>query len=175
MIVIRAGTSYGMYRLLFTKGEGKESDTDRKKTVRNAFNSPVRPFVLATTSIGQEGLDFHNSGRISYSEFLAAMVSSKNFNKEEKIKSVFNLLRESEQNKDYITYDSLENAAKALNLNINRERIKLCFDKLNGHLSLEKFQKLIMNENFEDESIEPTSNNFNKIKRNLTYPFKQKS
>ena len=122
-----------------------------------------------------KGLDFHNSGRISYSEFLAAMVSSKNFNKEEKIKSVFNLLRESEQNKDYITYESLENAAKALNLNINRERIKLCFDKLNGHLSLEKFQKLIMNENFEDESIEPTSNNFNKIKRNLTYSFKQKS
>ena len=122
-----------------------------------------------------KGLDFHNSGRISYSEFLAAMVSSKNFNKEEKIKSVFNLLRESEQNKDYITYDSLENAAKALNLNINRERIKLCFDKLNGHLSLEKFQKLIMNENFEDESIETTSNNFNKIKRNLTYSFKQKS
>ena len=122
-----------------------------------------------------KGLDFHNSGRISYSEFLAAMVSSKNFNKEEKIKSVFNLLRESEQNKDYITYDSLENAAKALNLNINRERIKLCFDKLNGHLSLEKFQKLIMNENFEDETIEPTSNNCNKIKRNLTYPFKQKS
>ena len=122
-----------------------------------------------------KGLDFHNSGRISYSEFLAAMVSSKNFNKEEKIKSVFNLLRESEQNKDYITYDSLENAAKALNLNINRERIKLCFDKLNGHLSLEKFQKLIMNENFEDESIEPTSNNFNEMKRNLTYSFKQKS
>jgi hypothetical protein len=24
-----------------------------------AFNSPFRPFVLATTSIGQEGLDFH--------------------------------------------------------------------------------------------------------------------
>ena len=30
-------------------------DTD----VRIAFNSPFRPFVLATTSIGQEGLDFH--------------------------------------------------------------------------------------------------------------------
>src|SRR3954449_6642208 len=26
---------------------------------REAFNSPFRPFVLATTSIGQEGLDFH--------------------------------------------------------------------------------------------------------------------
>ena len=38
----------------------KETDTDRKKTLRNAFNAPFRPFVLATTSIGQEGLDFHN-------------------------------------------------------------------------------------------------------------------
>ena len=27
--------------------------------VRGAFNSPFRPFVLASTSIGQEGLDFH--------------------------------------------------------------------------------------------------------------------
>lgn len=32
---------------------------DRKDNVRLAFNSPFRPFVLATTSIGQEGLDFH--------------------------------------------------------------------------------------------------------------------
>ena len=48
------------YAVAFTKGDGKDSDTDRKKTVRNAFNSPFRPFVLASTSIGQEGLDFHN-------------------------------------------------------------------------------------------------------------------
>ncbi|MCB9831813.1 MAG: helicase [Planctomycetes bacterium] len=31
----------------------------RQELVRNAFNSPFRPFVLATTSVGQEGLDFH--------------------------------------------------------------------------------------------------------------------
>lgn len=48
------------FAVAFTKGEGRESDADRKKTIRNAFNSPFRPFVLATTSIGQEGLDFHN-------------------------------------------------------------------------------------------------------------------
>jgi hypothetical protein len=29
------------------------------ENIRSAFNSPFRPFVLATTSIGQEGLDFH--------------------------------------------------------------------------------------------------------------------
>ena len=36
----------------------------RKENIRNAFNSPMRPFVLATTSIGQEGLDFHNYCRV---------------------------------------------------------------------------------------------------------------
>lgn len=31
----------------------------RTENIRAAFNSPFRPFVLATTSVGQEGLDFH--------------------------------------------------------------------------------------------------------------------
>src|SRR5207249_827287 len=31
----------------------------RADQVREAFNSPFWPFVLATTSVGQEGLDFH--------------------------------------------------------------------------------------------------------------------
>ncbi len=38
-----------------TDTEGKS----RKSEVREAFNSPFWPFVLATTSVGQEGLDFH--------------------------------------------------------------------------------------------------------------------
>ena len=36
-----------------------EKTLARSSTVRKAFNSPFRPFVLATTSVGQEGLDFH--------------------------------------------------------------------------------------------------------------------
>ena len=35
-----------------------EVDEIRADQIRSAFNSPFRPFVLATTSIGQEGLDF---------------------------------------------------------------------------------------------------------------------
>ncbi len=31
----------------------------RTQNIRKAFNSPFRPFVLSTTSVGQEGLDFH--------------------------------------------------------------------------------------------------------------------
>lgn len=37
----------------------REGTLARAETVREAFNSPFRPFILATTSIGQEGLDFH--------------------------------------------------------------------------------------------------------------------
>lgn len=36
-----------------------ETGTKRVTSIRQNFNSPFRPFVLATTSIGQEGLDFH--------------------------------------------------------------------------------------------------------------------
>lgn len=44
----------------FAKGKNEEkSGIARKDAVRKSFNSPLRPFVLASTSIGQEGLDFH--------------------------------------------------------------------------------------------------------------------
>lgn len=50
-------------RVHFAAGyfDAKTSDKtiQRVNNVRNAFNSPFRPFVLATTSVGQEGLDFH--------------------------------------------------------------------------------------------------------------------
>lgn len=36
-----------------------DQDDDRKDVTAAAFNSPFWPFVMATTSIGQEGLDFH--------------------------------------------------------------------------------------------------------------------
>lgn len=36
-----------------------DGQVSRADNIRKAFNSPFRPFVLATTSIGQEGLDFH--------------------------------------------------------------------------------------------------------------------
>ncbi len=41
-----------------TRGEA-EGTVNRKGSIQASFNSPMRPFVLATTSIGQEGLDFH--------------------------------------------------------------------------------------------------------------------
>ena len=42
-------------------GQEKNEDKglDRAVNVREAFNSPFWPFVLVSTSVGQEGLDFH--------------------------------------------------------------------------------------------------------------------
>lgn len=37
----------------------QEKNVKHNGTLQQAFNSPFRPFVLATTSVGQEGLDFH--------------------------------------------------------------------------------------------------------------------
>ncbi len=100
-----------------------------------------------------EGLDFHKDGQVNYSEFLAAMVSSYNFQKEEKLWSVFNLFKEGNKNKNYITYDSLYNAAKALNLNINESEIKQCFEKLNKEIDFETFKKLILDSELEDKNF----------------------
>ena len=57
-IRMRSKFAAGFYQ---TQIDGKTAQ--RKEGLRTAFNSPFRPFVLATTSIGQEGLDFHNYSR----------------------------------------------------------------------------------------------------------------
>jgi hypothetical protein len=44
---------FGTQKVNTAKGAGRQIN------IRQAFNSPFRPFVLASTSIGQEGLDFH--------------------------------------------------------------------------------------------------------------------
>lgn len=57
------GTIY-RFRSRFALRFGDEQSQDAKElqrasSVRAAFNSPFWPFILTTTSIGQEGLDFH--------------------------------------------------------------------------------------------------------------------
>lgn len=43
----------------YAKLKADDKDEKHKISVQSAFNSPFRPFVLASTSVGQEGLDFH--------------------------------------------------------------------------------------------------------------------
>jgi len=50
-ITVRFALRYG--------AAAKDAESVRAPEVRNAFNSPFWPFVLASTSVGQEGIDFH--------------------------------------------------------------------------------------------------------------------
>ncbi|WP_053918251.1 helicase-related protein [Brachybacterium sp. SW0106-09] len=43
----------------FGRALSSEAAENREASVRDSFNSPFWPFVLTSTSVGQEGLDFH--------------------------------------------------------------------------------------------------------------------
>lgn len=48
------------FAVRFGRAAGEDGKTEQREgAVREAFNSPFWPFVLASTSVGQEGLDFH--------------------------------------------------------------------------------------------------------------------
>lgn len=59
-VEIASGRITARYALpLVEAQEEVEQDASRVEKVREAFNSPFWPFIVASTSIGQEGLDFH--------------------------------------------------------------------------------------------------------------------
>lgn len=58
-IAIRKFQMRGRFAMRLADYKDEEGAVARLGSVRDAFNSPFRPFVLATTSVGQEGLDFH--------------------------------------------------------------------------------------------------------------------
>ena len=112
-----------------------------------------------------KGLDFHKDEQIKYSEFLAAMSSSNHFQKEDKLMSVFNLFKQGSSSKNCITFDSMLNAVKALNLNINENDIKNCFEKYDEKIDFETFKKIIFD--YESENKDVNQNNkFGDIKEN---------
>lgn len=43
----------------FGRDQSSDAADHRESSVREAFNAPFWPFILASTSVGQEGLDFH--------------------------------------------------------------------------------------------------------------------
>jgi hypothetical protein len=61
---IQGGRKRKLMRAHYAVGFVNDGDdakkASRKDSISGAFNSPLKPFILATTSIGQEGLDFHN-------------------------------------------------------------------------------------------------------------------
>ena len=49
----------GRFAMRLADYKDEDGAVARLGGVRDAFNSPFRPFALATTAVGQEGLDFH--------------------------------------------------------------------------------------------------------------------
>jgi Helicase conserved C-terminal domain len=47
------------FAVRYSNAKTDDGDSNRMPEVRRAFNSPFWPFVLASTSVGQEGIDFH--------------------------------------------------------------------------------------------------------------------
>lgn len=58
-LVINKFQMRGRFAMRLADYKDEEGGAARLGSVREAFNSPFRPFALATTSVGQEGLDFH--------------------------------------------------------------------------------------------------------------------
>ena len=58
-LVINKFQMRGRFAMRLADYKDEEGAAARLGSVRDSFNSPFRPFVLATTSVGQEGLDFH--------------------------------------------------------------------------------------------------------------------
>jgi hypothetical protein len=58
-VVIERSRLRANFALRLADERADDGSQTRASEVRDAFNSPFWPFVLATTSAGQEGLDFH--------------------------------------------------------------------------------------------------------------------
>ena len=88
-------------------------------------------------------LDFHQDGKINYSEFLAATISSATFCKEEKLWSVFQYFDRDDTG--YITSDSVIEALRQSNLEVNDKGITELFKELKksgDKLSFDEFKEI---------------------------------
>ena len=73
-------------------------------------------------------MDFHCDGKVNYSEFLAATISTINFNKEEKLWSAFKYFDTTDSG--YITFDSVMDALKNSGVIIDEEGLTKTFNEL---------------------------------------------
>ena len=88
------------------------------------------------------GLDFHKDNEVSYTEFLAAMVSGMSFPQlKDSLWTVFNYLKEDE---DVVTVDTVLETGKALNLTMNENAIRDGFKIFKREkVTFEEFQNII--------------------------------
>ena len=96
-----------------------------------------------------KGLDFHQDGKINYTEFLAATLNSVDFAKEERLWSVFQYF--DPEDTGYITADSVIEALRGRNLNVNEEGMIDFFNKLaekgKDKITFNEFKKIFYHKN----------------------------
>jgi Ca2+-binding EF-hand superfamily protein len=110
--------------------------------IKNAFKQIGINLNESDLKLIWNGLDFHKDNEVSYTEFLAAMVSTKPYNDlKSNLWTVFNYFKE---DKDFITADSILQTGKALNLVMNENGIKNGFQIFKKEkITFEEFQNVI--------------------------------
>jgi hypothetical protein len=117
-------------------------------------------------------MDFHCDGKVNYSEFLAATISTINFNKEEKLWSAFKYFDTTDSG--YITFDSVMDALKNSGVIIDEEALTQTFNELQKKgkkINFREFKAIALGKdedehemiNRKDSKIIDVEKNFNKL------------
>ena len=85
-------------------------------------------------------VNFHNDGKVNYSEFIATTLSLIKFNKEDRLLSAFRYF--DVNGKGYITLDSVIEELKQNNVIVNEKELKQIFMEFNKKIRFEEFKKL---------------------------------
>ena len=100
-------------------------------------------------------MDFHCDGKVNYSEFLAATISTINFNMEEKLWSAFKYFDTTDSG--YITLDSVMDALKSINVIIDEEGLKNAFNELQikgKNINFKEFKAIALGKETVDEEYD---------------------
>ena len=113
-----------------------------KEEIENNFKKVGININQKEINIIWNGLDFHKDNEVSYTEFLAAMVSGMPFHQlKDSLWTVFNYLKEDD---DVVTFNTVLETGKALNLTMNENAIKNGFKIFKKEkVTFEEFQNVI--------------------------------
>ena len=113
-----------------------------KEEIENNFKKVGININQKEINIIWNGLDFHKDNEVSYTEFLAAMVSGMSFHQlKDSLWTVFNYLKEDD---DVVTFNTVLETGKALNLTMNENAIKNGFKIFKKEkVTFEEFQNVI--------------------------------
>ena len=99
-------------------------------------------------------MDFHCDGKVNYSEFLAATISTINFNKEEKLWSAFKYFDTTDSG--YITFDSVMDALKNSGVIIDEEGLTKTFNELQKKgkkINFREFKAIALGKDEEEHDV----------------------